>query len=47
LPDTGVDLPGYIALIIVGLGTIVAAAVGGMAAFAVIRLGMKWLGIIK
>lgn len=47
LPDTGVDVGGYITALITGLGAVVAIAVGGFAAFMLIRAGLRWMGWAK
>lgn len=43
LPDTGVDVPGLITASITGLGVIVVAALGGYAAFLLVRKAMGWM----
>ena len=47
LPATGVDVAGYITALITGLGAVVAVAVGGFAAFMLIRAGLRWMGWAK
>jgi len=44
LPDTGVDVGAYITLAIAALGGVVAVAIGGYAAFLLVKKAMKWIG---
>jgi len=44
LPDTGVDVSGYITAGIVVLGAVVATAMGGYVAFLLIRKACKAIG---
>lgn len=44
LPDTGIDMPGYITAAITGLGGVVIAVVGGYFAFMLVKKGLKWAG---
>jgi hypothetical protein len=46
LPNTGVDVGAYASAAIVGLGAVVAVAVGGYMAFLLIRKGLRWAGRI-
>lgn len=41
LPNTGVDVAGYVTAIILGLGAIVALCVGGTFAFMLVSWGVK------
>lgn len=43
LPDTGVDVAGYVTALITALGVVVAAVLGGYAAFLLIKKAMRWL----
>lgn len=43
IPDIGVDVGGLITTGITTLGAVVAVAVGGYAAFLVVRRGLVWL----
>ena len=42
IPNTGIDMAGYIEASVLVLGGIVAAAVGGFFAFWAIKKGMSW-----
>lgn len=44
LPETGIDIPGWIAAIIAALGAIVAVAMGGYCAFLLVKKAFKWIG---
>ena len=44
LPDTGVDISGFVTAAIVALGTVVAVVVGGFFAFRLIQWGLTWAG---
>jgi len=44
LPDTGVDVGAYITVAIAALGGVVAVALGGYAAFLLVKKAMKWIG---
>lgn len=43
LPETGVDVSAFITTSITALGGIVAVAIGGYAAFMLVKMGLKWL----
>ena len=43
IPDSGVDMPGYIAAAGLALGTIVTAAIGVYFAYWGIKEGLKWM----
>ena len=44
VPDIGVDTASAVSASITALGGVVAVAVGGYAAFLVVRKGLRWLG---
>lgn len=43
LPETGIDIPGWITVIIAALGAIVAVSMGGYCAFLLVRKAMGWV----
>ena len=43
LPSTGVDVAGHVTALITDLGAVVLVAVGGYAAFLLIRMGLRWM----
>lgn len=44
LPDTGVNIADYISAGITYMGGVVAVAVGGYAAFLIVRKALRWIG---
>jgi hypothetical protein len=44
IPDSGVDMPGYVTAAILAIGGVMAAVVGGYFAFLLIKKGMSWAG---
>ena len=44
IPDTGIDMSGYVQAAILLIGGVVAAVVGGYFAFLGIKAGMAWAG---
>lgn len=44
LPETGVDISSYVTTAIVGLGGVIAVAVGGYFAFLLIKVGIRFAG---
>ena len=44
IPDTGLDISGYVTAGIVAIGGVVATCVGGYFAFLVIKRGIRWAG---
>jgi len=44
LPNIGVDVSDYVTAGITALGAVVAVAVGGYAAFLIVRKALKWIG---
>ncbi len=42
IPDTGIDVGGYITAGITALGAVAAVAVGGYFAFLVVRRALRW-----
>ena len=45
IPDTGVDVGAAITESITSLGAVVLIAVGGYAAFLIVRRAIRWLGV--
>lgn len=43
IPETGVDVAGFISAGITTMGTIAAVAIGGYVAFLCVRKGLRWL----
>lgn len=44
LPDTGLNVAGFITAAITGLAAIVAVALGGYVAFLLVKKAMRWIG---
>ena len=44
IPDIGVDTAGAVTAAITALAAVVVVAVGGYAAFLIVRRGLRWLG---
>ena len=44
LPNIGVDVGDYVSAGITTLGAVVAVAIGGYAAFLIVRKSLKWIG---
>lgn len=44
IPETGVDVAGFIGAGITSMGVIAAAAIGGYVAFLLVRKALRWVG---
>ena len=44
IPDTSVDVAGFITAGITAMGVIVLAAIGGYVAFLLVKKALKWIG---
>jgi len=44
IPDTGIDVAGYVTAAITAVGAVIAVCVGGYFAFLVIKKAIRWAG---
>ena len=44
IPDSGIDMAGYVTAAILAIGGVVAVVVGGYFAFLLIKVAMRWAG---